>query len=314
MIKYWLSAFRLHTLPLSISGILMGNLAVYAQFSSQSSITNRFLVIAILSVLTGILLQILSNLANDYGDFVHGADSDKRIGPKRTVQSGAISANLMKKAIVTFIILSLISGSALLLVSLKNTGILPVLIFFFIGIAAIWAAYSYTAAKKPFGYKGWGDFFVFVFFGLAAVWGTYYLQTGNISLIVLLPACAIGCFSSAVLNLNNIRDIQNDKESGKITIAVRLGEKGAKWYHFGLLITGCILMIIFNRLIFTTVLQYIVSLAFLCLLILNGALVLWNKNPQKYYPLLKQLSVSVLINVLAFGGCILVLWRFVCVS
>lgn len=290
--KVWLRAFRLHTLPLSFSGLLLGNLVAFTQHSIDT-------FILVMGILTGICLQVLSNLANDYGDFIHGTDSEKRIGPERTVQSGAVSPQTMKKAIIILILLSMVSGLLLLYAGMKNIGFIAVLILLILGLAAIWSAYHYTASKKPYGYKGWGDLFVFIFFGLVAVTGSYYLQTGNMKAVVFLPAAAMGFFSAAVLNLNNIRDISNDRDSGKITIAVRLGLKGARIYHFVLLLAGIILQCIYCSIIYNSFYQFIFLLP-LILIIINGIMVFIEKYPGNFYLYLKQLSISILIYVICF--------------
>lgn len=288
----WLKAARLHTLPLSLSGILMGNAAAYAEQEIDT-------VILILGILTGILLQVLSNLANDYGDFVHGADTAKRVGPERAVQSGAISAKSMKKAVILFVLLSVISGSFLLSRAVKNTGVSVAVVFLLIGLSAIWAAWHYTASEKPYGYKGWGDVFVFIFFGLAAVWGSCFLQTGRFSILVLLPAAAIGCFSSAVLNLNNMRDLENDRETGKITFAVRLGNKGSRIYHLLLLTGGCTLFVLYCAHIYSSPFRFFFCTP-LVFILLNVFFVLTSLKKDRFYIFLKQLSISVLICVLFF--------------
>src|SRR5207249_4073135 len=155
-------------------------------------------------------LQILSNLANDYGDSRHGADNELRAGPKRAVQSGAISIKSIKVGVLVFALLSFFSGCLLLLYSLQNISYYAVMIFFMLGLIAIAASIAYTATKQPYGYRGWGDFSVFIFFGLLAVYGTFFLQTGMLITLALLPAAAMGFLSAAVLNVNNIRDIEAD--------------------------------------------------------------------------------------------------------
>lgn len=184
-----------------------------------------------LTLLTTLLLQILSNLANDYGDAKKGADNENRIGPERAIQSGAISPKQMLNAIILVSILALISGLALLYLAFKNNLNWTFVGFFVLGIAAIAAAIKYTVGKGAYGYSGFGDLFVFIFFGLVGVVGTYFLQTNHFDWILLLPAITMGCFSVAVLNLNNMRDQVNDKAVGKNTLVVKLGRKNAKIYH-----------------------------------------------------------------------------------
>jgi len=236
MLKQWLSAFRLRTLPLALSTILMGN--------ALSILSNHFNnYIFILSILVTISLQVLSNLANDYGDGVKGTDNENRLGPTRTVQSGGINQKLMMKAIIVFSILSLGLGLWLVFISLSSPLIL--IIFILLGLSAIVAAIKYTVGKKAYGYSGLGDLFVFVFFGLVGVLGTYYLQTKQFELINILPAIAVGCFSTAVLNLNNMRDIENDRTSNKNTLVVKIGLKNAKKYHLLLFVIAYTCLVAF---------------------------------------------------------------------
>lgn len=227
----WISAMRLRTLPLSIAGIITGGVMAY-QFDAEHFETSVFL----LAILTALLLQILSNFANDYGDFENGADNAQRVGPKRAVQSGAITAKEMKSAIYLTIFITLCSGITLLYMAFRNFD-MKFIVYFLIGIASIAAAIKYTMGKNPYGYRGLGDLFVFVFFGLVSSCGTYFLLTHHFSYAVLLPSISIGAWSTAVLNLNNLRDIENDKETGKITIPVQLGrDKGLK-YHYLIIFT-----------------------------------------------------------------------------
>ncbi|NPD46760.1 MULTISPECIES: 1,4-dihydroxy-2-naphthoate polyprenyltransferase [unclassified Lentimicrobium] len=218
----WLNAFRLRTLPLALASILMGIAA-----SEMHGVFN--LDVSIFAIITTLFLQILSNLANDYGDGIKGTDNENRLGPKRTIQSGLISIEEMRNAIIVFSIFSLVSG--LYLVYISQINILEITIFILLGVFAILAAIFYTVGEKSYGYRGWGDIFVFLFFGLLAVLGSFYLNAKYFSLDVVFPAITVGLLSTAVLNLNNIRDLKNDKENGKMTIAVKLGVKRAKFYH-----------------------------------------------------------------------------------
>ncbi|MBJ7428481.1 MAG: 1,4-dihydroxy-2-naphthoate octaprenyltransferase [Bacteroidia bacterium] len=202
--KNWIEAFRLRTLMLSLACILMGVFLAKIFSKNVSTVT------VILTLLTALFLQILSNLANDYGDSKHGADHDGRKGPKRAVQSGKITADQMLVGIKIFVVLSLITGIALLYSCMQVIGINGVITLFIIGIAAIIAAIAYTNGKRPYGYMGLGDISVFIFFGLIAVCGTYYLLVGTINALIFLPATSCGLFSVGVLNLNNMRDIDSD--------------------------------------------------------------------------------------------------------
>jgi 1,4-dihydroxy-2-naphthoate octaprenyltransferase len=256
--------------------------------------------VLIFSALTTVFLQILSNLANDYGDSIHGADGSERKGPERAVQSGLISKREMKIAIVISVILSLLSGLYLLYISLGfNTRLfLP---FLFLGIVAIAAAITYTAGSRPYGYAGLGDISVMIFFGVVGVLGSYYLHSqGSVTPDLILPALTCGFFSVAVLNVNNIRDIKSDKAAGKLSIPVRVGRKSAIIYHWGLLISGWLCAIIFTFSNFNSALQllYLISLP---LFVKNAVAIYRHDSAEELDPYLRQLAASTLIFVLLFG-------------
>lgn len=226
-LSVWLLAMRLRTLPLACSSILLG--------SGLAASHNAFDgTIMALSLLTAILLQVLSNLANDYGDAVSGADNCERIGPPRAVVSGLITREQMCLAMVLTALAAVSSGLLLLWCAFGNQW-LQTLIFVVLGGGAIIAAVTYTVGKAPYGYCGFGDISVFLFFGLLGVLGSYYLFTKMLEWELLLPASAYGLLATAVLNINNVRDIETDEASGKITVAVRLGRKRAIVYHWGIL-------------------------------------------------------------------------------
>ena len=180
--------------------------------------------------LTAFTLQILSNLANDYGDFVKGVDNDKRTGPQRTLQSGSLTELQMRNGIVVTAFMALVFGALLLFVFVRLTW-LELAIFVALGVAAVLAALLYTLGGHPYGYRGLGDLFCFLFFGWVAVAGTFYLSTRIVDFAVLLPATAMGCLSNAVLNINNMRDHDNDKAAGKNSLVVKMGLKKAFVYH-----------------------------------------------------------------------------------
>jgi 1,4-dihydroxy-2-naphthoate octaprenyltransferase len=207
-VKAWVSAFRLRTLPLALASIGMGSFLAAADNSFRGDVVAW-------CALTTLFLQILSNLANDYGDTKHGADSAHRQGPKRAVQAGLITAAQMKTAMVVFAALSLLSGLLLLWTALGSAGLYVFLFFLALGLAAIWAAINYTAGARPYGYAGLGDIAVFTFFGLVGVMGTYYLQTQQLPGALLWPAASMGFLATGVLNINNIRDIESDRLAGK---------------------------------------------------------------------------------------------------
>jgi 1,4-dihydroxy-2-naphthoate octaprenyltransferase len=289
----WISAFRPRTLPLALASILTGG------FLAKSAGQFNWPVVA-LAALTTILLQILSNLANDYGDSQNGADSVHRQGPVRAVQSGAITPAEMKRAMWGFGVAALASGVALLLVALGFQAAWVLLTFFVLGLSAIWAAVNYTAGSNPYGYAGLGDVSVFLFFGIVGVCGTYFLQTRTLPLAVLLPAAALGCFATAVLNVNNIRDIVSDKLAGKITVPVRLGPQHARRYHWLLLLLGVGAAVVYVALTYHSPWQWLFVLS-LPLFLFNGRQVWARQESMQLDPLLKQMALSTLVFTLLFG-------------
>lgn len=289
--KSWITAFRLRTLPLAFSGWLVG----VAIASSQQTLDQ---LTAGLTLITAFLLQILSNLANDYGDAVSGVDSDQRSGPSRMVQTGAITKAAMGRAIVVLSVLTLISGCSLLYLAFPDDFI-SAMVFLVIGLVGIAAAIKYTVGKNPYGYAGFGDVFVFLFFGIVLVFGTYYLQTQQFDWEVLLPAVSLGCFSIGVLNVNNIRDIESDLASGKYSIPVRIGKKNAIIYHVLLLQGGVVAAIVYTLLNYQGWSQFLFLLANV-LLVLNIKAVR-NKPATELDPYLKQMALSTLLFALLFA-------------
>ena len=298
----WINAFRLRTLPLALSCSVLGS------FLAASHGAFNWWIFS-LCVLTTLFLQILSNLANDLGDYQHGTDDENREGPKRALQLGTITEKQMKFAIVVFIALSLISGILLLWYSFKDANSLLPLVFFFTGVGAIFAAVKYTYGKSPYGYAGWGDFFVFVFFGLVGVFGTYFLHTQQANWIVLLPASGLGLLSAGVLNLNNIRDIKNDSEKGKVTIPVRLGEQKALVYH-SLLIWVAVLLVIIYFFWLKPSYWLLVSIPVLPLLLRHQLAVKNQKKTAKFDKELKYLALTTFIfSVLVGLSQLLAHWK-----
>ena len=292
-VKAWVSAFRLRTLPLALASIGMGSFLAAANHQFRGSVVAW-------SALTTLFLQILSNLANDYGDSIHGADSTNRQGPQRAVQAGLITSTQMKTGMVVFAGLSLLSGLLLLWTAFGQDGIYLFLFFLLLGLAAIWAAINYTAGSKPYGYAGLGDISVFIFFGLVGVTGTYFLQTQRVNWPILLPAAALGFFSTGVLNINNIRDIYSDKLAGKNSVPVRLGPRKARIYHVILLSMGVICAILFAITQQATIKQYLFLIT-LPLFFYNARQVWQRQLPQEIDPYLKQMALSTLLFVLLFG-------------
>lgn len=237
--KAWLKAFRLRTLPLAFSVIVAGTALCFQWgwiLNVPSTGSNLFILkidipVFVLTLVTTLFLQILSNLANDYGDYKKGTDDAGRIGPERALQSGVITQKEMFTAIVVFVLLCLASGISLLYLAFGPEQLKTILIFLAIGILCIAAAIKYTMGKGAYGYKALGDIAVFIFFGGVGVTGSYYLQNGYVDISVLFIAFAYGLWCTAVLNLNNMRDVDNDVVHKKFTMAWYLGFKGAKVYQ-----------------------------------------------------------------------------------
>lgn len=284
-LKIWLSAFRLRTLPLATASIALGSFLAASENSFQ---WDR----AALCFITAIFLQILSNLANDFGDTLHGADSQQREGPKRATQTGQISKAAMRNALIFFTLLSFLVGYILI----KGESIF----FYVAGLLAVIAAVTYTVGPKPYGYAGLGDVFVFIFFGIIGVFGSYYLQTHNLNFQILLPATACGLFCVAVLNINNIRDMHSDRLAGKYTIPVRLGETKARIYHWLLLITGLGFALIYIFLNFRSPWQ-LLFLITIPLILINGLGISFKFKAVDLDPYLKQMALITLLFSFSFG-------------
>jgi len=297
-IKPWIEAFRLRTLPLALSNTIIGSCLAAADDKFRWAVFG-------LAALTTVLLQIMSNMANDYGDFVNGKDTAERIGPKRMVQSGEITPKTMLRGIILIGILCAVSGVSLILIGTTGMDITNLLIFGVLGLAAIAAAIKYTVGKNPYGYRGLGDIFVFIFFGLVGVIGTYFLHTQAFRVDLLLPASAIGFLSVGVLNMNNMRDYEDDKNAGKRTIVVAMGEKNAAFYHLFLVAGAAILTIIYTLLNYHSVWQWLFVLSF-PLLFLNLKKVFTYKSALELYPELPRLSMASLVFALSFGLGILI--------
>lgn len=296
LIKTWISAFRLRTLPLATAAVLTGLALADTFYSANWSIT-------LLCWLTAVSLQILSNLANDYGDFIKGTDNDKRIGNMRALQSGIIKPAAMLRMVIFFVLLSLGLGTTLLWQATHGQINYAFAAFFALGLAAIAAAIKYTVGKNAYGYAGLGDLFVFIFFGPVAVVGTFLLNSGMRftwadNWPILLPATAIGLLCSAVLNVNNIRDIENDKNSDKFTLPVMWGERAAKVYHLLLLAAAAACWLIYFQFDFYLPHALMLIPAFI---LITHAYQLWQTPPSAVYNgFLKQLSLATLLLAAAF--------------
>ena len=298
--KHWIEAARVRTLPLSVSGIIVGSF--YAM--SQGLFNWNIVIFALLTTLG---LQILSNFANDYGDGIKGTDNADRVGPARAIQSGVISPEAMKRAMILTSIVTLVFAILLIYFAFKESYLLYSLVFFILGIIAIASAIRYTVGKGAYGYKGFGDVFVFIFFGLVSTFGVYFMFSKTLDGLLLLPATAIGFLSMGVLNLNNMRDEESDRKSGKNTIVVIKGGAWAKKYHFFLIISAMILVMVFAILFdfsrdvdpesFNFDIYFFVVTYFP--LTSHLMTVAKNKNPKLLDPELKKLAISTfLLSVL----------------
>ncbi|EPP6261178.1 1,4-dihydroxy-2-naphthoate polyprenyltransferase [Cronobacter sakazakii] len=291
----WLESLRPRTLPLAFSAILVGSaLASWQGYFDP--------VITLLALLTAGLLQILSNLANDYGDAVKGSDQPDRLGPLRGMQKGAITAPQMKRAIQLTVALICISGLALVYVACHSMA--DVLGFLALGALSILAAITYTVGTRPYGYMGLGDVSVLIFFGWLSVLGSWYLQAHTLIAPVWLPATACGLLAAAVLNINNLRDIDSDRRNGKNTLAVRLGPVVARRYHVALLVGALVCLAVFNLLWLHSLWGWLFLLAS-PLLARQARFVLRETEPAAMRPMLERtVKAALLVNLLFIIGLI----------
>jgi 1,4-dihydroxy-2-naphthoate octaprenyltransferase len=294
-ILIWLDAARPKTLPLGLISISTGSALAFSE--------NHFSwTVAFLALLTAVLLQILSNLANDYGDALKGTDNERRLGPLRAIQSGAVTLRDMKFAMVISVILTMIAGMALILCALNDLD--NILVFIGLGILAMIAAVAYTVGSKPYGYVGLGDLSVFIFFGLLGVSGSYFLYTGYLKADLLLPSVACGLLAVAVLNINNMRDIENDEVCGKRTMAVRLGPILAKKYHF-ILLAGAIIAFSSYLLLQTDPLWLAFPFLLSLVIVIKHAVAVWEaKQPVQIAPMLPVVVRCSIVTNLLFVGVV----------
>ncbi|MEH0762049.1 1,4-dihydroxy-2-naphthoate polyprenyltransferase [Vibrio sp. 16] len=295
-IRIWLDAARPKTLPLALVSILTGSVLAYSTHQFSFSV-------ALLAFITATLLQILSNLANDYGDAVKGTDNEKRLGPMRAIQSGEVSQSAMKSAIIINIVLTMVSGMALVLYALDS--LQSILAFIGLGVLAIVAAIAYTVGNKPYGYVGLGDVSVFIFFGLLGVAGTFFLHTGVIAPLLTLPAIGCGLLAVAVLNINNMRDIENDEECGKRTVAVRLGQHKAKQYH-SLLLVGALVSFIAYLVLQPSPIWFSFPFLISALIVYKHGKAVWRaEQPAQIAPMMPVIVKCSLVTNLLFAGVVI---------
>jgi len=293
-VNAWISACRLRTLPLSISGAIVGSGIAYSRGFFDSSVFA-------LTIATTLSLQILSNLANDYGDGIKGTDNENRIGPERALQSGKISPKQMRNAIIFNVISCLVLVICLIYTAFGAKQVLTSMVFICLGVLAIVAAIKYTVGASAYGYKALGDVMVFLFFGWLSVLGTYFLYTKQIDFLMLLPATTIGLLSTGVLNLNNMRDIESDKLSNKQTLAGYLGSKQSKIYHQLLVVFSMVLIGFYSFLTMNSSMYFLI-IAFIPFLVhLN--IIRNTINPKDYDPQLKVLALSTFLLAIIFSVC-----------
>ena len=302
-VKSFIKAARLRTLPLSVSGIIVGSILGKELLQNKAMIneSTSILVSSIfwLAILTTIGFQVLSNFANDYGDGIKGTDKN-RTGEARMVSSGAITPKQMKSAMIITTFITLIIALVLIYVAFGSENFGYSLLFFGLGIASIAAAIKYTVGNSAYGYSGFGDVFVFIFFGLLSVVGSYFLYTKYINFEIFLPAISIGMLSTAVLNLNNLRDQTEDKKNNKKTLVVKLGNEKAKKYHYFLILGALVVSLIYVFLDFTSVYQLVFLVAYIPL-IKNMKTVAQNIIPAELDSELKKVALSTFLFAILFG-------------
>ena len=313
--KHWIQAARLRTLPLSVSGIIVGSMYALA-YPTDNVLTPTDVFdwrIFGYAILTTLGLQILSNFANDYGDGMKGTDNEDRIGPKRAIQSGVISPQAMKRAIIITSVLTLISAMLLIYFAFRDTNWGYSLFYLVLGILAIASAIRYTVGDTAYGYRGFGDVFVFVFFGLVSTLGVNFLYSKQLNFDLFLPATAIGFLSVGVLNLNNMRDEASDRKSNKNTIVVKIGTAKAKKYHYFLIVMAMVLVVVFAINANFRFDQYLFLLAYIPL---TKHLITVHKNLETKLldPELKKLALSTFALSILLAICMISLIQDVVVN
>ena len=296
MIKAWLHAARLRTLPLSLSGIIVGTglAAVLDAYNGQ---------IFAFALLTTIGFQVLSNFANDLGDSQKGTDNAQRVGPARAIQSGQLTARQMKIGMWLVGIFSLLSAFYLIKLSIPNLSTTAIYTYVILVILCIAAAITYTVGKNAYGYRGLGDIMVFIFFGLVSVIGVFMLFGEAFEWIVLFPAITIGLWSTAVLNLNNLRDIENDSRMNKRTMVVKLGFQKAKFYHVFLISFGMATWFFTVYLLAISAMNYWLFIALLPSVgfALHLRNVVQNTEPSRLDPELKKVALLTFFSSILFA-------------
>lgn len=310
-VKSYIKAARLRTLPLSISGIIVGSsLGLHYNFSNLLEktidtticISQTFIFespIFWLAILTTIGFQVLSNFANDYGDGIKGTDINRE-GEERMVSSGKITPKQMKFAMIITAVITIAIALLLIYTAFGKDNFGYSIVFFLLGIASIAAAIKYTVGKSAYGYSGFGDVFVFIFFGLLSVVGSYFLFAKQLNIVVFLPAISIGLLSVAVLNLNNMRDIVNDKATNKNTLVVKVGAEFAKYYHYTLIIASFLFALLYTVIQYQNPLQFLFLIAYIPL-VKHLIFVFKNKEEKQLDGELKKVALSTFLFAILFG-------------
>ncbi|SEE39977.1 1,4-dihydroxy-2-naphthoate prenyltransferase [Tenacibaculum sp. MAR_2010_89] len=309
--KNYIKAARLRTLPLSVSGIIVGAflgnydcfITVQDTFFNSTVCVKRIPLyqsgIFWLAILTTIGFQVLSNFANDYGDGIKGTDNDRK-GEARMVSSGVITPKQMKRAMIITAIITLVIALLLIYEAFGKENFLYSVIFFALGVSSIVAAIKYTVGKSAYGYSGFGDVFVFIFFGLLSVVGTYFLYVKELNFVIFLPAFTVGLLSTAVLNLNNMRDRVNDAKSNKNTLVVKLGAESAKYYHYSLLVSSFLFTFLYTVIQYQSPFQFLFIVAYIPL-IKHLIFVMKNKEEVLLDGELKKVALSTFLFAILFG-------------
>lgn len=294
-IKTLYQSARVRSLPLSVSGIVMGSALAFSKDAFKWEIF-------VWALLSAVLLQIVSDYANDYGDNQKGVDNDNRIGPKRAIQSGNMTPSELKKVVIGASILAFISILLLIWVAFGSENFVYSVFFLLLGGAAVISAIKYTVGKSAYGYLGLGDVFVFIFFGIVSVVGGYFLYKHEIEWKIFLPAISVGMLSVGVLNLNNLRDIINDRAMKKRTIPVLIGEELARYYHYILILMPMCLLLLYSLLTFQFGWKILYIIGFIPL-IFHLLFIKRNQSPKGYDSQLKVVALSTFfISVLFFVG------------
>jgi len=291
--KPWVQAARLRTLPLSMSGIILGAFLAHSYQKFDG-------LIFLFALFTTISLQVLSNFANDYGDGVKGTDAGHRIGPKRALQIGAISPKQMLRGVYISAIIAFLFAVILIYLSFGVENFKYSICFLVLGILSIVASIKYTVGKNPYGYYGLGDVFVFLFFGLLSVLGSLFLFVRQFEILALLPAFTLGFLSVGVLNVNNMRDSVSDRLSNKNTLVVKMGDGFAKKYHYCLLILAFVFALTYVLFNYKSPFQFIYLISFIP--ITSHFITIYkNNDPKKLDPELKKLALSTFLFSVLFG-------------